>query len=484
MPETSHSAETVRCTHNVLLVRPDFLWISAVSRRASSFESVKETAISLRSIIELLPNTYVTPACNNIEESFFIRSNLLSPPPAQGKGVNDRDFLTLWTGQTLSVFGSAVSLLALPSVAILLLHATAWQLGILEALGYAAFPVLGLVVGVLADRMPRRRIMIAADILRVLPLAAARGLLSFAQLACVALIAGIGSVFFEISYQSYLPAVVAKSELSRANARLEATRSAAQVAGNGLAGLLISTLGAALAVGVDAFSFVCSVASLLAIRGREAPHARLQRGGENFYDDLRAGIACVFESPVLRMIAGCTATVNFGSSMLSAVFLIFAYRDLHVSAVTLGLVLACANVGFIGAAFATRLTRRFGLGTTLAASMLCSGLAPLLLPLALYGAPIAVLLIVELLQTCATPIYNINQVSLRQTIVAHELQGRMNATMRTLVWGTMPFGALAGGALGSSFGVVPTIFVAGAITSSACLWIICGPVRRLRSIET
>jgi MFS family permease len=406
---------------------------------------------------------------------------------ARRAGVNDRDFLTLWAGQTLSVFGSAVSMLALPSVAILLLHAAAWQLGVLEALGYAAFPVLGLVVGVLADRMPRKRIMIAADILRVLalgsiPLAAARGFLSFAQLATVALITGIGSVFFEISYQSYLPAIVEKRELSRANTRLETTRSAAQIAGNGLAGLLISTFGAALAVGVDAFSFVCSIVSLLAIRGREAPHARAAGTRDGFFDALRAGVACVFESPVLRTIAGCTATINFGTSMLSAVFLIFAYRDLHVSAVTLGLVLACANVGFIGAAFATRLTRRFGLGTTLGASILCGGIAPLLLPLARYGAPIAVLFISELLQTCATPIYNINQVSLRQTIVPHELQGRMNATMRTLVWGTMPFGALAGGALGSLLGIVPTIIIAGGIASTACLWIFCGPVRRLRTI--
>ncbi len=377
-------------------------------------------------------------------------------------------------------------MLALPSTAILLLHATAWQLGILEALAYAAFPVLGLVVGVLADRLSRRRIMIAADVVRALalgsiPIAAMRGLLSFPQLAIVALITGIGSVFFEISYQAYLPAVVAKAELSRANARLEATRSAAQVAGNGLAGLLISTLGAAFAVGIDALSFVFSIVSLLAIRVREAPHARPGGKAPGLYSDIRAGIACVFESPVLRTIAGCTATSNFGTSMLSAVYLIFAYRDLHVPAFTLGIVLACANLGFIGAAFATRLTQRFGLGRTLVVSMLTGGIAPLLLPLALHGASIPILFASEILQTCAVPIYNINQVSLRQTVVPQELQGRMNATMRTLVWGTMPFGALAGGALGSAIGIVPTILVAAAVTSSACLWLLLGPVRRLRS---
>ncbi len=377
-------------------------------------------------------------------------------------------------------------MLALPSTAILLLHVNAWQLGVIEALAYAAFPVLGLFAGVLADRLSRRRIMIVADLVRAvalgsIPLTAAHGSLTFMQLAIVALVTGIGSVFFDIGYQSYVPAVVARGELSRANARLEAMRSAAQIGGNGFAGLLISTLGAARAVGVDALSFVVSVASLIAIRSREAPLQGSSAGTSTFYGDLRRGISSVFGSPVLRTIAGCTATSNFGTSMLSAVFLIFAYRELHVSAVTLGFVLACANLGFIGAAFATRLTRRFGLGRTLVASMLVSGLAPLLLPLALHGAALPVLFVSELLQTCAVPIYNINQVSLRQTIVPQALQGRMNATMRTLVWGTMPFGALAGGVLGSALGIVPAICIAAAVTSCAFLWLLLGPVRRLQA---
>ncbi|MEO7039866.1 MAG: MFS transporter [Candidatus Elarobacter sp.] len=413
-------------------------------------------------------------------------SHTPSPPSA---GVTHRDFIVLWAGQTFSVFGSAVSVLALPSVAILLLQATPLQLGILEALAYAAFPVLGLFVGVLADRTARRRVMILADLGRAaalgsIPVAAAAHVLGFTQLAIVALVTGIGSVFFDVCYQSYLPSLVAKGELSRANARLEFTRSAAEVGGNGLAGLLIAGIGAASAVAVDALSFVVSVTSLLAIRTREAPAVRENGATATVFGDLRAGVACVLESPVLRTIAACTATSNLGSSMLSAVLLIFAYRNLHLHAATLGLVFALANVGFVGAALATRSTRRFGLGATLAGSILLAGVAPLFLPLALHVAPIAVIFIVTLVQTVTTPIYNINQVSLRQTIVPQELQGRMNATMRTIVWGTMPLGALIGGVLGTALGIVPTIFVAGTITSSACLWILCGPARRLRTIES
>ena len=379
-------------------------------------------------------------------------------------------------------------MLALPSVAILMLHATPLQLGILEALAFAAFPVLGLFVGVLADRTRRRRVMIVADVVRAaalasIPLAAAAHALGFTQLAIVALVTGTGTVFFDICYQSYLPSLVATGDLSRANARLEFTRSAAEVGGNGLAGLLISAVGAAAAVGVDALSFLVSVTSLLAIRKPEAPPVRADRT-TTVLSDLRAGIACVLESPVLRTIAACTATGNLGHSMLSAVLLIFAYRDLHLHAATLGLVFALANVGFIGAALATRSTQRFGLGATLFGSALLGGVAPLFLPLALHGAPVAVLFSVIFVQTVATPIYNINQVSLRQTIVPQALHGRMNATMRTIVWGTMPVGALAGGVLGSTFGIIPTILVAGTLTSSACLWILCGPAGRLHSIES
>lgn len=227
-----------------------------------------------------------------------------------------------------------------------------------------------------------------------------------------------------------------------------------------------------------------SIVSLSLIRLRETMRPNEgERTAGAFGRDLREGIASVLESPVLRTIAGCTATSNFATSMLSAVLFIFAYRDLHLRPIALGLVLAAAIVGFVGAFFATRIAGRFGLGRTLAGSMLVCGLAPLLLPLALVGAPIAVLFFVELLQTVSSPIYNVNQVSLRQTIVPLHLQGRMNATMHTLVWGVMPLGALAGGALGTLFGIVPTLVVAGVISSSASLWLLCGPVLKLRAID-
>ena len=396
-----------------------------------------------------------------------------------------RDFHALWIGQTISVFGSAVSSLALPSVAILALHATPLQVGTLSALRFAAFPILGPAVGVWADRMARRPIMMVADIVRALALggillAAALHHVTFVQLAVAALVMGVGSVFFDICYQSYLPSLVDRSALPAANARLEFTNSAASIGGNGLAGPLIAAIGAPFALGVDAVSFVVSTISLALIRTREP--ARPERTGDapSFLAELREGIDVVVHSPILRSISACTATTNFGVSMGGAVFLIFAYRQLHLSPTVMGIVFAVANLGFAGAALAMWCQRRFGLGMTLVLSAAAEGIVSLCLPLAAFAAPIAIVFGVELLVTFLVPIYNINQISLRQAIVPHALQGRMNATVRTFVWGTLPVGALAGGLLGNLAGSVPTLIVAGLIQALACLWILASPVIRLR----
>jgi MFS family permease len=398
-----------------------------------------------------------------------------------------RDFNALWFGQSVSLFGNAVTMLALPSVAILALRATPLQVGILNALEFAAFPVLGLAVGVWADRTARRPIMITANLVRAAILAsilvaALSHRLGFVQLAIAATILGIGAVFFEICYQSYLPTIVDRAALSAANSRLEFTRSIAQIGGNGLAGPLISAIGAPLALGVDAISFLVSTVSLAIIRTPEPSRAPSADKAPSFVADLREGLAVVLGSPVLRAISACTATTNFGSSMTGAVFLIFAYRQLHLTPTVMGIVLAAANLGFAGAALATWCQRRWGIGPTLAVIAFTGGIVTLCLPLASLGAPAIVLFAAELVTTFLVPIYNINQVSLRQSMVPLELQGRMNATIRTFVWGTMPLGALAGGFLGNAIGSIGTILVAGTIQALACLWIVTSPVIRLREI--
>ena len=398
------------------------------------------------------------------------------------------DFLKLWAGDTVSQFGSQVTLLAVPTVAILVLHAGPFQVGLLSALEFLAFPTLGLVAGVYADRLPRRPIMIVCDLGRMLalgtiPVAFLVNALTLEQLYVVALLTGIFTVFFDVSYQSYLPVLVDRSNLLEGNTKLEISRSAAQVSGPAVAGFLIQWLGGAKAVAFDALSFLVSAIALSAIRTPEPePRPATASGATGFVAEMKEGIMVVFKNPILWRIAGCTATTNFGSIMVfGAVLLVFVYRDLHLSAAVVGVIFAIGSVGgLLGALMASWISRRFGLGLTLGVTIVVGGLCLLLTPLALLGAPIIVLSATGLVSGLTIPVYNINQVSLRQAITPDRVQGRMNATMRTIVWGTFPLGGLLGGILGTTVGVVQTIILGGLISTLAALWIFVGPVIRVK----
>ena len=410
----------------------------------------------------------------------------------RGKLWRHPDFLKLWAGESVSVFGSQVTVLAVPTVAILILHAGPFQVGILSALEFLAFPTLGLVAGVYADRLRRRPIMIVCDIGRGLalgsiPVAFLLNLLTLEQLYFVALLTGIFTVFFDVSYQSYLPALVERPNLIEGNTKLEITRSTAQVAGPAVAGFLIQWIGGAKAVAVDALSFFLSAIALASIKKPEPePQPSTASGTSGFIPEMREGIEVVIRNPILWRIAACTATTNLGSNMVfGAVFLVFAYRQLHLSAGVVGVVFALSSVGALAGAFlAGWVARKLGIGPTLGVMVIVGGLALLATPIALVGAPAVILATTGFIEGLTIPIYNINQVSLRQAITPDRVQGRMNATMRTIVWGTIPLGAFIGGILGTSIGLVQTIALGGILSTLAASWIFLGPVIRLREQPT
>jgi len=401
-----------------------------------------------------------------------------------GRLWRDGEFLKLWAGQGISEIGSQVSLLALPTVAILVLGATPFQVGLLGACETLAFPVLGLVAGVYVDRLRRRPIMIACDAGRLLalasvPVAFALGVLSMPQLYAVALITGVGTVFFDVAYQSYLPALIPRGDLIEGNTKLQVTGSVAQMAGPALGGFLIQLLGPARAVAADAASFLISVVSLVWIRRPEPPPAPVSGSGRRgFFAEMWEGILVVFGNSTIWKIAGSTSTSNLGSNLFFAVFLIFLYRVLHLSPGTVGVIFAAGAVGgLLGALTAAWIPRRIGLGPTLFVTMLVSGLSLILIPLAQYGFAIPLLFASMFVTSFVIPVYNINQVSLRQAIVPDRLQGRMNATVRTIIWGTNPIGAFVGGIIGSTYGIVPALYAGVAVSLLAGFWILLGPIR-------
>lgn len=403
----------------------------------------------------------------------------------EGRLWRHRDFQRLWFGDTVSQFTAQVTQLALPTVAILLLGASAFQMGLLGTLQLLSFPTLGLFVGVWADRYRRRPIMIVANLGRMfalgsIPILTILGLLSLNLLYVVAVITGVCTVFFDVSYQSYLPVLIDKADLVEGNSKLQLSASAGQVAGPALAGFLIDLVGAAKAIAVDAGGFLTSALALLSIR---KPETKPQSSASpDFFSEMKEGARVVLGSRVLSGIAGCTATSNLGSSMAFVVLLIFAYRDLKLSPSLVGVIFSIGSLGVLfGAWVAGSTAKKLGLGRSIAISSI-AGIGILIVPLALYEPPVLVLAAGQLIAGALTAIYNINQVSLRQAITPDRLQGRMNATMRTIVWGTIPLGSFLGGVLGESIGVVLTIALGAVISMLALFWILLSPVIRLKSI--
>jgi MFS family permease len=407
--------------------------------------------------------------------------------------LRHRDFVRLWTGETISQLGSQVTLIALPLMAIRVLDATTLQVGMLEAAQFLPFLVIGLPAGAIVDRMRRRPVLITGDLGRALlllsiPVAHWLGWLSLGQLMVVVFLAGILTVFFDVAYQSYLPALIERDQLPDGNAKLEISRSGAQIAGPGLAGVLIQWLAAPVAVLIDALSFVASAVAVLAIRAREPapePHEGAAAGAARprLRHEIREGLRYVLGHPHLRNIAGCTATSNLFSALLQAVFLVYAVRSLGFGAGTIGLIFMIGNVGFLlGAAMARRVTDWLGLGHTICWSILVGGLGGVVIAIAPRTGALAWFIVGQALFSLGSPIYNISQVSYRQAITPFRMQGRMNATMRFMVWGTLPLGSLLGGLLGTTLGLRPALLIGGFGGLLAVPWVALSSVRSITEI--
>jgi MFS family permease len=401
------------------------------------------------------------------------------------------DFLKLWSAETISQFGSAVDDLAIGFVAIVVLDASAFEVALIGVLGFLPFILFTLPAGVWVDRLPRRPILIVGDfgraaLLATIPIAYVADALTLWQLYVVVFLTGVCQVFFDVAYQSYLPSLVERDQIIEGNSKLEISRSAAQVGGPGMAGGLVEIFTAPYAVLVDAISFLGSGLFLLAIRKPEEPPTRETADGSktSLWTELKEGLRFVLGNPNLRAQAGCTATSNFFSNVAFAIFLVFAVRELELSAAVIGIIFSVGALGSFAAAFtAMRLSNRFGIGPTTIAVGMMWGPAMLLVAFAPVGnAAIPYIAASAILQGFAIVVYNIIQVSYRQAICPPRLQGRMNSVMRFIVWGTIPIGALVGGALGTWVGLRETIVVGAIGGGLAFLWILFSPQRHLRDM--
>lgn len=402
------------------------------------------------------------------------------------------DFLKLWSAETISVFGSQVGQLAMPLVAILVLDATAFEVAALGVVLFLPFIFFTLPAGVWVDRLPRRPILIVGDfgraaLLATVPIAYFADALTLAQLFVVAFLVGTLQVFFDVAYQSYLPSLVDRDRILDGNSKLEISRTTAQIGGPGVGGVLVEVFTAPWAVFIDALSFLGSALFLFGIRKHEErpERSRTADGQEtSLLSDLKEGLAFVLGNANLRAQAGCTATSNFFSSLAFSILLVFAVRELGLSAGLIGVVFSVGSLGgLLAAVTANRVSNRFGIGPTTIAVGLVWGPAMALVAAAPSGnAAIPFLVGSQLLFAYTVVVYNIVQVSYRQAICPPRLQGRMNSVMRFMVWGTIPPGTLAGGALAGWVGFRETILIGAVGSALAVLWIVFSPQRHLHEM--
>jgi len=379
------------------------------------------------------------------------------------------DFLKLWTAETISVFGSAITQLALPLIAATTLDVTPFEFGLLTTIEFLPFILFSLPAGVWVDRLRRRPILIAGDIGRAvaiasIPVAFYFDALTIWQLYLVGFINGILTVFFDVAYQSYLPSVVERDQLVDGNSKLEITRSASQILGPGMAGILIGVFRAPFAMVIDSLSYLASALFLTWIRRPEPPveaHDEAAHGPKpSMRDEVAVGLRYVTRHRWLRNIAATTGTSNFFSNVVNAILILYLVDERALGPEAIGFAFSVASIGFLVGAFTTsRLTDRFGVGRMLVASAIGFSLSNLPIAFAPDALIWPALAIGGLVGGFCSTAWNINQVSLRQAITPPRMQGKMNATMRFIVWGTIPLGAIIGGALGGIIGLQATIVV-------------------------
>lgn len=408
------------------------------------------------------------------------------PPEGHRSLFHHHDFRQLWMGDAVSQFGLQLVGLAMPILAVQVLEAGEFEMGLLGTFEMLAFLVVGLPAGAWVDRWRKRRVIILGDLVRgavlmTLPAAWLLEGLTMVHVYVVALVVGTVTVFFDVANQSFLPAIVPSKQIGEANAKVMATQSVAQIAGPALGAGLIRMIGAPLTIAVTAVSMVVSTVFVWRVRHEEEPPAVESR--RPLRTEIREGLAFLFHQPLLRRIVLCTTLSNGASSVSGVLLVLFVLRDLGLTEATLGLVFSVGAVGgLLAAVVVTRIARVIGEGRSIPIFALLFGPFSALTPLAVHLPAVPSLVVGSFGVSFSAVAYNVIQVSFRQRLCPKPLLGRMNASIRFLVWGIMPIGAFLGGVLGARIGVVPTMWlsVAGVVLASAP--VLFSPLVRMRDL--
>jgi len=408
--------------------------------------------------------------------------------PSTGLWAN-RNFMHLWGAETVSQFGSQSTPVLLPLLAAITLGASPFQMGLLATAAGLPTLLFGFVAGAWVDRLPRRTVMLVADLgraatLLMIPAAALVDILSMTMLVLVTFAVGIQTVFFNAAYVSILPNLVAQVELPDANGKLYSSQSVAQVAAPALAGSLIGIVTAPIVVILNAIAFAWSALFIRKIVVREQG-ASSSKTDRHFWREVREGVSALWSSPMLRSTTLATATINLAGYIFLSVYVLYMTGRLGLSATGVGFVYASGGVGaLIGSVIAPRLPRRIGLGRTLVVAAVAQGVFGGTVPLAIAVPDLALPLVVaaEFMQWLWLVVFFVNVVSLRQSITPNRLLGRVAASNQVITGGMAPIGSFLGGVIGSAVSVEASLIVGIVGMFLAGGWIVWSPVGQLRSL--
>ncbi len=396
-------------------------------------------------------------------------------------------FVRVWTAASISIFGSLITRIALPLVAILTLDAGPIEVAVLRGMDLAVALIVGLVAGAWVDRLRRRPVLIWADLgraalLLVIPVSFMLGTLALWQLLVVAALTAVLTTFFDAADNAYLPTIVERERLLEANSALAASGSVAEFAGFGISGILVQLLTGPITIVINAVTYLVSAVLLLTVRHVEAPPPP-REDREPVLDEIRQGLRLVRHNPVLRAFAGAQMLMSMLWGIFGATWFLFAIDELGVGPALVGIVAGVGGASsFIGAIVATRSTRRWGIGPVAIAAMLLAALGNLFIPLAPAGLPlvaVACLVAQQLIADSAITVYDVTETSVRQALVADRELGRVASTFQVLSAGAQLVATIGAGLLAEVIGLRATSLLAplgGLLAGAILYW---SPVRNL-----
>lgn len=399
------------------------------------------------------------------------------------------DFTRLWIATGVSNLGTGVTRIALPLVALLVLQATTFQIGVIAAAAEASWLLFGLSAGVWIEQMMRRRLLIVCDVLRAVavlsvPVAYWTGGLSIVQLVALALVVGVCTVFFDIANQTYLPSILTHDRLLAGNSRLQVAESGAAAAGPVVGGALVTVLGAPLALLVDVGSYLVSIVCLGTVRGAEPARPAVDRRPP-MLAQIKEGLAYVVADPVMRRLVVVAAGINFLIAGVEVLTVPFLLRDVGVLPVVIGVLVAIGGIGaVIGAAAGGAVAARLGGTRTL---LLAASLAPLfvlLVPATSAGLGLVFFAVGSIGAEICIATVSLLARTYRQMSAPSDLLARVTASIKFLSWGALPLGALAAGAVGQLVGPRAALVAIGVAFLLTPLPIIASPLRGRRQFET